>query len=92
MMKKILVACGTGMATSTMIAQKIAHFLADNQITVSTSQCSLSEIPLNKQGVDLIVTSMKVSTEYGIPTLNGAPFLTGINDATVKQQLIDLLK
>lgn len=91
-MKKILVACGTGMATSTMIAQKITQFLADNHIQVATSQCCLNEIPLNKQGVDLIVTAMKTSTDYGIPTLNGAPFLTGINDATVKQQLIELLK
>lgn len=91
-MKKILVACGTGMATSTMIAQKITRFLADNHIQVSTDQCSLNEIPLNKQGVDLIVTSMKISADYGIPTLNGAPFLTGINDAMVKQQLLDLLK
>ncbi|MBF0035518.1 PTS sugar transporter subunit IIB [Citrobacter freundii] len=91
-MKKILVACGTGMATSTMIAQKITRFLADNNIQVCTSQCSLSEIPLNKQGADLIVTSMKTSTDYGIPTLNGAPFLTGINDAAIKLQLIDILK
>lgn len=91
-MKKILVACGTGMATSTMIAQKITNFLADNHIQASTNQCCLNEIPLNKQGVDLIVTSMKVNMDYGIPTLNGAPFLTGINDAAVKQQLLDLLK
>ncbi|WP_318373152.1 PTS sugar transporter subunit IIB [Enterobacter sp.] len=91
-MKKILVACGTGMATSTMIAQKISHFLTENHIQVSTQQCSLNEIPLNKQGVDLIVTSMKTNADYGIPTLNGAPFLTGINDGTIKQQLLELLK
>lgn len=29
MMKKILVACGTGMSTSTMIAQKLQDFLAE---------------------------------------------------------------
>lgn len=91
-MKKILVACGTGMATSTMIAQKITRYLAEHNIQVSTCQCCLSEIPLNKQGADLIVTSMKTTTDYGIPVLNGAPFLTGVNDGAVKQQLIELLK
>lgn len=91
-MKKILVACGTGMATSTMIAQKITHFLAGHNINVTTNQCCLSEIPLNKQGADLIVTAMKTTTDYGIPTLNGAPFLTGINDEPLKRQLLELLK
>ena len=91
-MKKILVACGTGMATSTMIAQKLTRFLGENGINAITNQCCLSEIPLNKQGVDLIVTSMKTNTDYGIPCLNGAAFLTGINDESLKQQLLELLK
>ena len=80
MMKKILVACGTGMSTSTMIAQKLQDYLAQQGIPATTSQCCLSEIPLNCRGVDLIVTSMKTATDYGVPTLNGAALLTGIND------------
>lgn len=47
MMKKILVACGTGMSTSTMIAQKLQDFLAEQGIAATTAQCCLNEIPLN---------------------------------------------
>ena len=91
-MKKILVACGTGMATSTMIAQKLSRFLSEQGIHATTNQCCLSEIPLNKHGVDLIVTAMKTSTDYAVQCLNGAAFLTGINDEPLKQQLLELLK
>lgn len=38
-MKKILVACGTGMSTSTMIAQKLQDYLAQQGIPATTSQC-----------------------------------------------------
>lgn len=37
MMKKILVACGTGMSTSTMIAQKLQDFLAEQGIAATTA-------------------------------------------------------
>ncbi|MCW2253974.1 PTS system galactitol-specific IIB component [Providencia alcalifaciens] len=90
-MKKILVACGTGMSTSTMIAQKLQNYLSDEGFSVSTSQCCLSEIPLNCRGVDLIITAMKTDTDYGIPVLNGAALLTGINDDVLKEKIKTLL-
>lgn len=90
-MKKILVACGTGMSTSTMIAHKLQEFLAEQGIAASTAQCCLNEIPLNCNGMDLIVTSMRTNSDYGIPTLNGAALLTGINDDALKQEIKALL-
>ncbi|MDA6274728.1 PTS sugar transporter subunit IIB SgcB, partial [Escherichia coli] len=41
--------------------------------------------------MDLIVTSMRTNSDYGIPTLNGAALLTGINDDALKQQIKALL-
>lgn len=92
MMKKILVACGTGMSTSTMIAQKLQNFLAEQGIAATTAQCCLNEIPLNCNGMDLIVTSMRTHSDYGIPTLNGAALLTGINDDALNQGAVNTIK
>ena len=61
-MKKILVACGTGMSTSTMIAHKLQEFLTEQGISATTAQCCLNEIPLNCNGMDLIVTSMRTNS------------------------------
>ncbi|HFH5380035.1 TPA: hypothetical protein ACGKDF_004691, partial [Salmonella enterica] len=41
--------------------------------------------------MDLIVTSMRTHSDYGIPTLNGAALLTGINDDALKQEIKALL-
>lgn len=59
---------------------KLQDFLAEQGIAATTAQCCLNEIPLNCNGMDLIVTSMRTHSDYGIPTLNGAALLTGIND------------
>ena len=50
-MKKILVACGTGLSTSTMIAHKLQEFLTEQGISATTAQCCLNEIPLNCNGM-----------------------------------------
>ncbi|HDO1355917.1 TPA: PTS sugar transporter subunit IIB [Aeromonas veronii] len=90
-MKKVLLACGTGMSTSTIIAQRLQKYLSEQGVNITTFQCSLNEIPYNCSEMDLIVTSMKVDKDYGIPTLNGAPLLIGINDDELKWQIKTLL-
>lgn len=68
-----------------------ATVLTEQGISATTAQCCLNEIPLNCNGMDLIVTSMRTNSDYGIPTLNGAALLTGINDDALKQQIKALL-
>ena len=43
-MKRILVACGNGIATSTVVATKIREKCEDNGIPVSVTQCKLLEV------------------------------------------------
>lgn len=76
-MKKILVACGTGMSTSTMIAHKLQEFLTEQGISATTAQCCLNEIPLNCNGMDLIVTSMRTNSDYGSLRLMAPPCSQG---------------
>ncbi len=90
-MKKILVACGTGMATSTMISEKIKGILEEKGIDCVINQCILSEIASNASNVDLIVTSMRVDEEYNAPVLLGTAFLTGINEEEAVEKLLKIL-
>lgn len=91
-MKHILVACGTGMSTSTMIAGKLKNFLSEEGINIETYQCCLNEIPMNLVGKDLIVTSMKIDNEYSVKSFNGSALLTGINAGPLKQEILNYLK
>lgn len=90
-MKRIIVACGTGMATSTIISEKLKSILDENGIKYSIRQCILGEIASYAANADLIVTSMKVQEEFEAPVVLGTPFLIGINEEATKEKILKIL-
>lgn len=92
MAKKIYVACGGAVATSTVAANKVKELLKREGIEAEVNQCRISELASYKDTADLFVTTAKVSKDYGIPVVHGVPFITGINLAKAEQAVIDALK
>ena len=90
-MKKVIVACGTGMATSSIISEKVREILDKNDIQYTLSQVQLSELEMYK-GADLFITSMKLQEDYGLPVVVGTPFLIGIGEDEATQKILDILK
>ncbi|MGF7396383.1 PTS sugar transporter subunit IIB [Thermoanaerobacterium thermosaccharolyticum] len=90
-MKHIIVACGTGMATSTIIADKIRKLLDKTDIKYDITQCILSEIKSHVKNADLIVTSTKLSDEFDVPVVIGIPLLIGINEKEIEDKIIEIL-
>ena len=43
--KLILVACGTGIATSTVVCKKVEDLIKANGINARVIQCKISEVP-----------------------------------------------
>ena len=76
-MKRILVACGTGIATSTVVAKKIEELLHARAIDVTIDQCKASEVAAKGPGFDLIVATTQVPDVPGVPSLRTLSFLTG---------------
>jgi galactitol PTS system EIIB component len=83
--KIILVACGTGIATSTMAAKSIESAMEDRGIDVITRQCKTSEIKGRLNGVDVLVTTTSFSDDIGVPIIRTLAFLTGMG----KEEAID---
>ncbi|HZW03810.1 MAG TPA: PTS sugar transporter subunit IIB [Anaerolineaceae bacterium] len=91
--KMILIACGTAVATSTVVAKAIEEACKQAGIPIRTRQCKASEVPaLVQQGADLVVTTTPVPNNLGIPVIQGLPFLTGIGKDAVLRQIVDTLK
>lgn len=91
-MKKILVACGSGIATSTVARNKLEEDLQDrgvNMSQISMNQTSIPQIPSMASEYDLIVTTARYKEDVGVPIINGLSFLTGIGKML---PLIKLLK
>jgi PTS system galactitol-specific IIB component len=89
--KRILVACGTAIATSTVVARAIEEALGERGIQVTTRQCKATEVPSLVHGMDLVVTTTPVPGNLGVPVIQTLAFLTGIGREAVIEQIIKAL-
>lgn len=92
MKKRIIVACGGAIATSTVAANRIRELLKANGINGEVKQTRITELDAEKDGADLIVTTAKVKKDYGVPTIHGVAFISGIGIDKLEQQILDALK
>ncbi|MDN5302732.1 MAG: galactitol system component [Thermoanaerobacteraceae bacterium] len=90
--KKVIVACGTGIATSTVVADKIAEACKKEGIKVNIDQCKVTELRSYADGADLIVTTTIMKDKFDIPVINGLSFITGIGEDKVIEQILAELK
>ena len=90
--KRILVACGTAIATSTVVARKIEEELAKRGIDVVTNQCKAAEVPSKVEGHDLVVTTTYVSGTGDVPVIHSVSFLTGIGIEQDIEKIVEHLK
>jgi PTS system galactitol-specific IIB component len=90
--KTILVACGTAIATSTVVAKAIEEALEDRGMSVNIRQCKAAEVPSLADDADLIVTTTPVSVDRDIPVIQTLAFLTGIGREEVIEQIVEKLK
>jgi len=90
--KIVLVACGTAVATSTVVAQAIEEACKQAGLKVQTRQCKAAEVPGMAAGADLIVTTTPLPKNLGVPVIQGLAFLTGIGRDEVLKQIMQALK
>ena len=90
-MKKILVACGTAIATSTVVAKKLEERLRSLGIEVKIDQCKTSEVSSRARGYDLIVSTTEVGDCGGKPVVRTLSFLTGVGIDADIDRIVELL-
>ena len=81
-MKLVLVACGTALATSTVVARKIETDCSKSmELSVGPFKPKPSEAFKKYKNLqpDAIVCTCQLEGEIDIPMINGRAFLTGIN-------------
>ncbi|WEV40297.1 PTS sugar transporter subunit IIB [Lactobacillus sp. ESL0681] len=92
-MKKILVVCGNGIASSSIMVSVLQDYLKENNLEAQVDKASISDCSADRfNSYDLVVSSTKLATP-GITTkvIVGAGLLTGIGEeeiySAVKQEL-----
>lgn len=79
MMKKIFVACGSGVATSQTVASKIGSMCEDEGLNVSVEAVDIKSLESIIDQCDIYVSIVSTgANNWNIPTISGIPFLTGM--------------
>ncbi|EKK8726676.1 PTS sugar transporter subunit IIB [Salmonella enterica subsp. enterica serovar Infantis] len=90
----ILVACGSGVATSTLAADEVKSVCADAEYGIANfkiNKCSMSELASEMQSADVVLTTNNYKGDIGKPHMSVAGFITGINEAALRKKLGELL-
>jgi Phosphotransferase system, galactitol-specific IIB component len=85
--KVVLVACGTAVATSTVVANAIEEEMRERGIAVDIRQCKATEVPGLIDDVDLVVSTTPVPPDLDKPVITTLAFLTGIGKAEVLDKI-----
>ena len=91
---RVLIACGTSIATATHVAHTVQETARAAGIEIETAQCKAAEIRGKIQTFTphLIVHTTPIPADLGVPAFNGIPFLSGIGIDKLKAQIIEALK
>lgn len=91
---RVLVACGTSIATATVAANKVTEIGEEAGLNVSVSQCKAMEIrgKIETFNPHLIIAMTPTPSDLGVPVFNGIPFLSGVGMDQLKQDILEAMQ
>lgn len=92
MKTKIIVACGSGIATSRHVTMKIKDHLESRGYEVLVDSCGISELKEKQSNFDILLSTSKISYKLEKPILNAVPILTGIGEEKVYDEIISVIE
>ena len=84
----IIIACGCGFVTSTIIKTKVQKILTEAGISARLATCSAAELESRQQGMDLVLLIMKYNKELIIPHLNGIALMSEVGADPTAEELV----
>ncbi len=87
-MKKILLCCGSGIATSTVATARLKEKLEERGFAGQfiTTQCKVNELESKIADYDLVISTAVLTQSFSKPVVQGIPFLTGMGlDKTIDE-------
>ncbi|OUO35601.1 PTS sugar transporter subunit IIB [Olsenella sp. An290] len=92
MAARIVVACGSGVATSEMVAAKIRKLLEAEGVEAEVVAVEIAEVERALEGADVYVPVVNTESASDVPVVSGVAFLTGINQEKELARLLELVR
>ncbi len=91
---QVLTICGSGVVTSSMIANKIMDLLGEHGYDVKATEANPTELDsyLMRGSYDFIAHSTPVGDSHGVPTINAIGLITGMGDDEFVEEALRILK
>jgi PTS system galactitol-specific IIB component len=91
---KILSICGSGVVTSSMVANKLKEMFGEKGYDVSTVEANPSELDmyLMREEFDFIAHSSPIGDSHGVPALSAMGIITGRGEEKFMEDAMKILK
>lgn len=88
-MKKLLIMCGSGIATSTVVTKKVESWLKENGLDkeVTITQSKVASKVNHIDDYDAVLSTTAVPDKIKDKVINGVPLLTGVGADKVFDEL-----
>ena len=93
-MKHILMACGTGICTSSAVRDRVCQILDSHGFagTYDVTPCKMADVPALAESHDFLIAVTLIPGTLDIPYVNGTPFLTGGDASASERSLLALMR
>lgn len=91
-MKKLIVACNAGVATSNTIAYKVKKMLKAKGYEADIEAVDITSLERALKNADMYICIIKPDKDYGVPMCSGTAFLTGMGADKELDKIIEVLK
>lgn len=92
MSAKIIVACGSGVATSQTVASKVNRLLKEKKVDAEVTAVDLKSVDRHLAGAAAYITIVNEATQRDVPMINGIAFLTGMGQDEEFQKLLTAIE
>lgn len=89
---KVLVACGSGVATSTIAQEAIKEIAKDAGVPIRITKGTIAEVPAKQSTVDVVFTTANYRKPLEKPHMSVFGLVSGVGADKVKKDVADLLK
>ena len=85
---KVLIACGSGIATSTVAQEKVKEILRDAKIPAKITKGTVGQLPVLQDGVDVIMLTTRYGKPLNKPVIQVFGLISGINEDALAEEII----
>jgi PTS system galactitol-specific IIB component len=86
---KLLIACGSGIATSTVAQEAVKKIVSDAAINAKIFKCTVSELETKQNDVDIVLVTTNYKKPLKKPCISVFGLISGIGKDKIANEIIE---